>query len=110
MEERSTNRWQHRLQRERPTCTERQSLTKSADGRMATVATRQRKKPCPTKNQKNPLDSDRPSHGRLSRTLPYLHHFWGKRPRVMNVMAIYHQSRGQTVSVVFGTGVSRLTS
>src|SRR5271168_936325 len=37
MEERSTNRWQHRLQREHPTCTERnKSLTKSADGRVAT--------------------------------------------------------------------------
>ena len=40
MEERSTNRWQHRLKRERPTCTERKSLTQSADGRVATGPTR----------------------------------------------------------------------
>jgi len=46
VEEKSTNRWQHRLQRERPTCTERKSLTQSADGRMATVATRAESKPC----------------------------------------------------------------
>ena len=57
-------RWQRRLKRERPTCTERKNRSQSADGRMATVATRQEKKPCPTKTQKNPLDSDRPSHGR----------------------------------------------
>ncbi len=62
---RSIIRWQHRLKRERPTCTERtKSLIESADGRVATVATRREKKPCPTKKQKNPLDSDRPSHGR----------------------------------------------
>jgi hypothetical protein len=36
---------------------------KSADGSMATVATRQEKKTCPTRD-KDPLDSDRPSHGR----------------------------------------------
>jgi hypothetical protein len=60
------NSWQHRLKREHPTCTERKSLTKSADGRVATVvATRRRKKSCPTKKQQNPLDSDRPSHGRF---------------------------------------------
>src|ERR1035441_2387771 len=33
---RSPNRWQHRLKREHPTCTERESLIKSADGRVAT--------------------------------------------------------------------------
>jgi hypothetical protein len=44
MEERSTNRWQHRLKREHPTCTGRESLTKSADGRVATVATRRGEK------------------------------------------------------------------
>src|SRR5450755_4822634 len=39
MEERSTNRWQHRLKREHPTCTERTNRSlKSADGRVATVA------------------------------------------------------------------------
>ena len=38
---RALNRWQHRLKRERPTCTERnKSLLESADGSMATVATR----------------------------------------------------------------------
>jgi hypothetical protein len=62
-------RWQHRLKRERPTCTERKPLTKSADGRVATVVTtRRRKKYCPTKKQQNPLDSDRPSHGRIITT------------------------------------------
>ena len=36
----------HRLNRERPTCTERnESLLESADGSMATVATRREKKP-----------------------------------------------------------------
>jgi len=40
------------------------SLTKSADGRVATVATRRGEKPCPIKKKMNPLDSDRPSHGR----------------------------------------------
>jgi hypothetical protein len=35
------NRWKHRLNREHPTCTERnESLLESADGSMATVATR----------------------------------------------------------------------
>jgi hypothetical protein len=37
-------RWQHRLNRERPTCTERnQSLLESADGSMATAAIRPEK-------------------------------------------------------------------
>ena len=38
MEERSKIRWQHRLKREHPTCTERniKSLIESADGRVAT--------------------------------------------------------------------------
>jgi hypothetical protein len=39
MAHRAINRWQHRLNRERPTCTERnQSRLESADGSMATVA------------------------------------------------------------------------
>ena len=51
---RSIIRWQHRLQRERPTCTERnESLLASADGSMATAATRREKKPCPAKTTKN---------------------------------------------------------
>jgi hypothetical protein len=38
---RSTIRWQHRLNRERPTCTERRdSLLESANGSMAVAATR----------------------------------------------------------------------
>jgi hypothetical protein len=43
MEARSKIRWQHRLNREHPTCTERKSLLESADGRVATVATRREK-------------------------------------------------------------------
>src|SRR5580704_10696264 len=62
-------RWQHRLKRERPTCTERtKSLLESADGRMAS-ADSAKEKACPTKIQKNPLDSDRPSHGRRLHSL-----------------------------------------
>src|SRR5439155_22179665 len=61
-------RWQHRLKREHPTCTERNRSTKSADGRVATVGNSAAEKPCPTKKQKNPLDSDRPSLGRYFRT------------------------------------------
>src|SRR5690349_23291892 len=39
MKRRSLIRWQHRLNRERPTCTERNdSLLESADGSMATAA------------------------------------------------------------------------
>jgi hypothetical protein len=39
------NRWQHRLNRERPTCTERnESLLESADGSMATAANGRRRK------------------------------------------------------------------
>src|SRR5207237_5093669 len=68
MEERSPIRWQHRLKREHPTCTERKSLIESADGRVATVATRPERKPCPTKTKTNSLDSDRPSHGRRLRS------------------------------------------
>src|SRR6266498_1881162 len=51
---RSTNRWQHRLQREHPTCTERTKnrSSKSADGRVATVATRAGEKPCLTKKER----------------------------------------------------------
>jgi len=37
---------------------------KSADGRMASAADSAGKKPCPTKTEKIPLDSDRPSRGR----------------------------------------------
>jgi hypothetical protein len=53
MEERSTNRWQHRLKREHPTCTERnqKSLIESADGRVATgLAWARRKNASKTKN------------------------------------------------------------
>jgi hypothetical protein len=48
---RSINRWQHRLKREHPTGTERKHRSsKSADGRLATVATR------PEKNLIQPKD------------------------------------------------------
>src|ERR1700680_3092386 len=65
MEERSTNRWQHRLKREHPTCTERESLNEECGWKGGDSGdSAQREKTCPTKKQKNPLDSDRPSHGR----------------------------------------------
>jgi hypothetical protein len=42
---------------------EKQSLTKSADGRMATEAARLKQKTS-DKKKKNQLDTNRPSHGR----------------------------------------------
>jgi hypothetical protein len=42
---------------------EKQSLTKSADGRMATEAARLKQKTS-DKKKKNQLDTSRPSHGR----------------------------------------------
>src|ERR1019366_7506101 len=65
------NRWQHRLKREHPTCTERiKSLIeecgwKGGDSGGDSVE----KKPCPTKERQNQLDSDRPSHGRRLHSL-----------------------------------------
>jgi hypothetical protein len=44
--------------------------SKSADGRVATAATRQEKKTCPTKRQNKQLDSDGPSHGRPLHSKP----------------------------------------
>ncbi len=64
MKARSIIRWQHRLKRERPTCTER--MNRSPRVRMEAWRqwqTRQEKKPCPTKTITNPLDFHRPSHG-----------------------------------------------
>ncbi len=59
-----------RLKRERPMCTERnESLLESADGSMATVATRRENKTLSPEKQTNPLDSDRPSHGRRLHSL-----------------------------------------
>ncbi|SRR6266496_226520 len=54
--DRSTIRWQHRLKRERPTCTERKNRSsKSADGRVATVmATRQERKTLSNEKTKEP--------------------------------------------------------
>jgi hypothetical protein len=61
---RSINRWQHRLKREHPTCTER----KNAHTRVRMEGWRQwrlgGKRPCPMKKRQNPLVSDGPSHGR----------------------------------------------
>src|SRR5262249_52906830 len=53
--DRSLIRWQHRLKRERPTCTERNdSLLESADGSMATAA--KARKNLENKNEtRNPL-------------------------------------------------------
>src|SRR5262250_525265 len=62
-EVRSPIRWQHRLQREHPTCTERRSLTQSADGRVATVSADGMTTLLSNKNAKKLLDSNRPSHG-----------------------------------------------
>src|SRR5580700_10848972 len=46
--------------------------TKSADGRMATEAARlERKKPTGRKQEKNRLDSIRPSHGRTYRAVKW---------------------------------------
>src|ERR1700731_1654652 len=70
MDERSIIRWQHRLKRERPTCTERtKTLTRVRMEGWRQWLTRPEKKPCPTKKQQNPLDSDRPSHGRRLHSL-----------------------------------------
>ena len=48
-------------------------------------------KPCPTKKQKNPLDSDRPSHGRRFHQLaPFVR----QNPRSMSVTAMLRQLSG----------------
>jgi hypothetical protein len=49
---------------ERPPCTERKSLTKSADGRVATEAAWLECKESTGRKEKNTFDSYRPSHGR----------------------------------------------
>ena len=65
MEERSTIRWQHRLKREHLTCTERKSLTEECGWKGGDSGdSAERKNLVQRKNKKNPLDSDRPSHGR----------------------------------------------
>jgi len=54
------------LNRERPTCTERnESLLESADGSLATAATRRETKTLfnEASEESTRLDSDRPSHG-----------------------------------------------
>jgi hypothetical protein len=48
---------------------EKQSLTKSADGRMATEAARLKQKTS-DKKKKNQLDTNRPSHGRTWQSQP----------------------------------------
>src|SRR5690349_13985759 len=57
---------------------ERLAVPHPLDESMATVATRRKKKPCPTKKQKNRLDSDRPSHGRpCHQRALFIRLFWG---------------------------------
>ncbi len=63
--ERSKIRWQHRLKREHPTGTERtESLLEECGWKGGDSGDSAGEKSCPTKKNKNPLDSDRPSHGR----------------------------------------------
>jgi len=66
-EERSIIRWQHRVQRERPTCTERKHRSPECGWKDGVSGDSAGEKPCPTKNKTNPLDSDRPSHGKRYR-------------------------------------------
>src|SRR6266404_2779987 len=60
--ERSTNRWQHRLKREHPTCTERSNRSQRV--RMEGWRHGSEKKRSSKQKHKNRLDTDRPSHGR----------------------------------------------
>jgi hypothetical protein len=71
MEERSTIRWQHRLKREHPTCTERskKSLTKSADGRVATGLVGARRNGKKRKEQESRSDCPFPSWGNGDRAV-----------------------------------------
>src|SRR5258708_13482556 len=56
MEERSTNRWQHRLKREHPTCTERNnSLIKKSGWKGVDSGTRQEKNLVQRKNKRTHL-------------------------------------------------------
>src|ERR1039457_5670068 len=64
MDERSIIRWQRRLKREHPTCTERKSLLEECGWKGGDSGDSAGEKPCLIRKQKNPLDSDRPSHGR----------------------------------------------
>ena len=59
-------RWQHRLKREHPTCTERsKALSEECGWKGGDSGNSAGKKTaCPTKSKTNPLDSDRPSNGR----------------------------------------------
>src|ERR1700686_2608856 len=71
MDGRSKIRWQHRLKREHPTCTERtKSLNEECGWKGGDSGDSAGEKPCPMKQQKNPLDSDRPSHGRRLHSKP----------------------------------------
>jgi hypothetical protein len=75
------NRWQHPLNREHPTCSERAKRShQSADGRVATKATARRtsnrvqtgkEMNCPQLH-KNRIDNDRPSHGSPTRPSAWL--------------------------------------
>jgi len=73
MDERSPNRWQHRLNREHPTCTGRIKLAHRECGwKGGDSGDSAAEKPCPTKNKIKSLDSDRPSHGRRLHSEPHL--------------------------------------
>src|SRR5437764_13025415 len=64
MKRRSLIRWQHRLNRERPTCTERNFAPRECGWKHGDSGYSAGKKQCLTKPRPNRLDSDRPSHGR----------------------------------------------
>jgi hypothetical protein len=65
MEQRSTNRWQHRLKREHPTCTERNKIAQREYGwKGGDSGDSAGEKTLSNEKTKKPLDSDRPYHGR----------------------------------------------
>jgi hypothetical protein len=83
-----------------PTCTERtSSLIESADGRVATVATRREEKPRPTEKQKNQLDSDRSFHEVIK-----LIHGNGERSAVQEWLVFREKNGLSTEKPVFAAG------
>ena len=105
---RSTNRWQHRLKREHPTCTERiKSLIeecgwKGGDSGGDSVE----KKPCPTKERQNQLDSDRPSHGRRIHSEP---RWRGGEPFMMAPKGYFFRTGQNRVNRAFRISGFRVT-